>query len=91
MIHPKGNRVLTKPIKSEETVSAGGVILIAAGYKDNPTAVTADVIAIGPDCEHIGIGDLVLLSQYIGDKVEFHQEYFVLVEEPVILATIDRE
>jgi len=91
MIHPKGNRVLTKPVKAEETVSAGGVILVATSDKDNPAAVTADVIAIGPDCEYIGIGDLVLLSQYIGDKVEFHNEYFVLVEEPVILAAIDRE
>ncbi len=91
MINPMGNRVLTKPHRPEETMSQGGVILPALGTEKDPVAVTADVVAIGPDCNHIEIGHLVLLSQYLGDKVDFHGEYFVLVEEPVILATIDRE
>jgi len=87
-----GNRVLAKPQAPSETVSIGGVILPATNTeKSEPIAVTADVIAIGPECERIQVGNLVLLSQFLGDKVEFHNEYFVLVPEPIILATIDRE
>ncbi len=90
MINPMGNRVLTKPHRPEETVSQGGIVLPAQADKDQ-IAITADVVAIGPDCNKIEVGQLVLLSQYLGDKVDFHSEFFVLVEEPVILATIDRE
>lgn len=89
MINPMGNRVLAKPQNKEESISRGGVILLSGD--EEGVAVTADVIAIGPECDGIKVGDLVLLSQFIGDKVEFHNEYFILVPEPIVLAIIDRE
>lgn len=89
MINPMGNRVLAKPQSKEESVSKGGVILLSGD--EEGVAVTADVVACGPECCDIKVGDLILLSQFLGDKVEYHNEYFVLVPEPVVLATIDRE
>jgi co-chaperonin GroES (HSP10) len=90
MINPLENRVLASPRKSEETVTPGGLHLLS-NADERGGAVLADLVAVGPECTYLHVGDLVLLSQYIGDKVEFKHNFFVIVEETSVLATIDRD
>lgn len=91
MIYPNGNRVLTAPHAQEEMPRTESGLWLAQNQDERQGAVLADVVAIGPDVEFTEVGNLVLLSQYIGDKVDFKQNFFVIVEEPAILATIDRD
>ena len=91
MISPMGTRVLVSLMKIEETKTPGGVILpspINQGL-DERESVTGQVIAIGPECERIKVDTIVLVSQYLGDIVHYENQTFRIMDEAVVLATID--
>lgn len=89
MINPLGNRVLLKMIKTEEVQRDSGLVL--PGPANVQDVHQAEVMAIGPDVEHLEVGDLVLSSRHVGHFVEYNQDEFLLVEEPLVLAQLDRE
>ena len=88
MINPLGARVLIKVMKVEEQTLASGLVLPSdPAAKDTHKA---EVVATGPDVESLSVGDLVLITVYVGDDVEYEQEKFRVVDEEVVLAVIDR-
>ena len=58
---PLGDRVLVK-IKEPETTTASGIIIPDNASKEKPNQ--AEVIAIGPDVEHVSVGDSVMFAKF---------------------------
>ena len=87
-IKPLGKRVLLKPVPVEEQTSKGGVIIPAA-LKES--VYKADVMEVGDEVTKVEVGNLVLITQHVGDRVnrEGSEEYYILNEDD-LLATIDR-
>ena len=87
-IRPLGNRVLLEIVAVEEVETAAGILLPSSrGPSDTHKA---DVVAVGPDVNLVDMGDLVLVTTYSGDSVEYDQEAYRIVEEGTILAIIER-
>ena len=58
---PLGDRVLVK-VQEPETKTASGIIIPDNASKEKPTQ--AEVMAIGPDVEHVAVGDKVIYAKY---------------------------
>jgi chaperonin GroES len=58
---PLGDRVLVK-VQEPETTTASGIIIPDNASKEKPNE--AEVMAIGPDVEHVAVGDKVLFSKF---------------------------
>jgi len=79
MIKPYGKRLLVKLIEVENK-SPGGLLILP---KDKSEEVKiAEVISVGDELKGIPVGSRVVVSKYVGLKVN---EYF-LVDEKDILA-----
>ena len=88
---PLGNRVVIKPIESDEQVSAGG-IYIPDTAKEKPQE--GEVVATGPGKlsddgkrvpMEVAIGDIVVYSQYSGTEYkEAGGEYLVVREDDIL-------
>ncbi len=85
-IKPLGDRILVKPLKSEE-VTKSGIVLPETAEKERKEQ--GEVVAIG-DGEKIKklnlkVGDKVLFGKYAGDEVEMDkQEYKFLKDEDIL-------
>ena len=88
---PLGNRVVLKPIESDEQKSAGG-IYIPDTAKEKPQE--GEVIAIGPGKlsdegkrvpMEVAVGDIVVYSQYSGTEYKEDGEEYLVVREDDIL------
>ncbi len=87
-IHPLGNRVLVQRIAVEESMTQGGILL---PQTHGVMTHKAEVVEKGPDVsDRVGVGDLVLHTLYKGDEVESDQGKYLLLEEPDVLAIIER-
>ncbi len=58
---PLGDRVLVK-VQEPETKTASGIIIPDNASKEKPTQ--AEVMAIGPEAEHVAVGDKVVFAKY---------------------------
>jgi chaperonin GroES len=58
---PLGDRVLVK-VQEPETKTASGIIIPDNASKEMPTQ--AEVMAIGPEVEHVAVGDKVVFAKY---------------------------
>ena len=58
---PLGDRVLVK-VQEPETKTASGIIIPDNASKEKPTQ--AEVMAIGPDVEHVAVGDTVMYAKF---------------------------
>ena len=58
---PLGDRVLVKA-QEVETKTASGIIIPDNASKEKPTQ--AAVVAVGPDVEHVAVGDNVIYSKF---------------------------
>jgi chaperonin GroES len=58
---PLGDRVLVCP-QEVETQTASGIYIPDNASKEKPTQ--AQVVAIGPDVEHVAVGDNVIYSKF---------------------------
>lgn len=58
---PLGDRVLVK-VQEPETKTASGIIIPDNASKEKPTQ--AEVMAIGPEVEHVAVGDSVIYAKY---------------------------
>ena len=89
---PLGNRIVVKPLESEEQMSSGG-IYIPDTAKEKPQEGT--VIAVGPGRlsdegklipMDVAVGDTVVYSKYGGTEYkDGATEYLVLREDDVLL------
>ena len=96
-VHPLGDRVVVKPLTSEEAgMRTASGIIIPDTVKEKPEQ--GKVVAVGPGKFERGaripmgvkVGDRVLFSKYGPDEVKVAgQEYFI-VKESDILAVISK-
>lgn len=90
-ITPLGDRVLVKPVTSDEEVKGG--IIIPDSAKEKPT--TAEILALGTgkkDGEDyaftVKVGDKVIISKYGGTQVKYEDEEYTILREDDILGII---
>ncbi|HMQ02036.1 MAG TPA: co-chaperone GroES [Candidatus Doudnabacteria bacterium] len=99
-VKPLGNRILVKPLTTEE-VTASGIILPDTADKEKKTQGEIVALGNGSDIEKLGlkIGDKVVFGKYSGDEIEVEEagqtvEYKVLnvgeeKDESDVLAVIE--
>jgi chaperonin GroES len=85
-IKPLGDRVLVKPLTTEE-VTKSGIVLPDTAEKEKKEQ--GQVVAIGSGDKikklHLKVGDKVLFGKYAGEEVEIDKvEYKFLKDEDVL-------
>ncbi len=93
-IYPLNDKVVIKPLSSEE-VTKSGLVLPDTAEKEKPEQ--GEVIAVGPGklLENgkrapmsVKAGDKVLFTKYAPDEVEIDKEEYLVVEEEKIIGII---
>lgn len=87
-VKPLGSRILIQVQKIGEQELKSGLVLPSSNAPEDTHK--AEVVAIGPEVEHIQVGNLILVSLFAGEGVEIAQELYRIVDEEVVLAVIDR-
>lgn len=94
MIKPLGDRVVIKPLASEE-VTASGIVLPDTA-KEKPQE--GKVVAVGQGrllengervAPEVRVGDRVIYSKYAGTEVKYDGEEYLVLNERDILAVIE--
>lgn len=81
-INPKGDRVLVK-VRTEESVTAGGIFLPATNTDREPT-LTGTVVKIGGDVKETKPGEEIAFPKFAGNKIHIKShEYRLLVESDI--------
>jgi len=95
VIRPLGERVVVKPLPSEE-VTKGGIVLPDTA-KEKPQE--GEVIAVGPGrlldngtrvTIDLKVGDKVLFSKYAGNEVKLDDVEYLIMRESDILGVIEK-
>ncbi len=95
MIRPLGERVVVKPLPSEE-ITKGGIVLPDTA-KEKPQE--GEVVAVGSGrlldngtrvSIDLKVGDKVLFSKYAGNEVKIDGVEYLLVREADILGVIEK-
>ncbi len=93
-IKPLADRVIVKPSESEESTSAGGII-IPDTAKEKPQE--GEIVAVGPGKVdesgkaikmNVKVGDKVLYSKYGGTEIKYEGDEYLIMSEDQILAVI---
>ncbi len=88
-IKPLGERVLIQRVAVGEQQTDGGVYIPTPQREDG--TYKAEVVAVGEEVTKVKAGDLILISQYSGDRAQDDSaEEYIILEEKDILATVDR-
>ena len=83
---PLGDRVLVK-VQEPETKTASGIIIPDNASKEKPTQ--AEVMAIGPEVEHVSAGDKVVFAKYARTAaVTLDDEEYLVMEVSEILGVL---
>ncbi|MGB9803845.1 co-chaperone GroES [Desulfofundulus sp.] len=94
-IRPLGERVVVKPLPTEEKTKGG--IVLPETAKEKPQE--GEVVAVGPGrlLENgtrvpvdLKVGDRVLFSKYAGNEVKIDDEEFLIMREADILGVIEK-
>lgn len=95
MIRPLGERVVVKPLPSEERTKGG--IVLPDTAKEKPQE--GEVIAVGPGrlLENgqrvpidLKVGDRILFSKYAGNEVKIDDVEYLIMREADILGVIEK-
>ena len=95
MIRPLGDRVVVKPLPSEE-VTKGGIVLPDTA-KEKPQE--GEVVAVGSGrlldngtrvAIDLKVGDRVLFSKYAGNEVKLDDVEYLIMREADILGVIEK-
>lgn len=95
MIKPLGERVVVKPVPSEERTKGG--IVLPETAKEKPQE--GEVVAVGPGrlLENgtrvpidLKVGDRVLFSKYAGNEVKLDDVDYLIMREADILGVIEK-
>ena len=91
MLKPLGNRVLVKPLESDDT-TAGGIVLPDSAKK---RPQEAEVVAVG-DGERLEsgetlaitlkVGDVIIYPEYSGTEVRIDEEDHLIIDVDSVLA-----
>ncbi|MFZ5650196.1 MAG: co-chaperone GroES [Bacillota bacterium] len=95
MIRPLGERVVVKPLPSEE-ITKGGIVLPDTA-KEKPQE--GEVIAVGSGrlldngtrvAIDLKVGDKVLFSKYAGNEIKIDNVEYLIMREADILGVIEK-
>jgi chaperonin GroES len=90
-LQPMGDRLVVKPIQSEEKTKSG--IYLPDTAKEKPQE--GKVIAVGPGrmndegkriAPDVEVGDIVIYTKYGGSEIKIEGEEFIIMRESDILA-----
>lgn len=81
MIQPLGDRVLCRPVATDEHM-AGGTIVLMEGTRANLTSEQAEVVAVGPEAHGLKAGDWVLHKPFA--RKEAPDEQFWLAADDIL-------
>lgn len=92
-IHPLGDRVVVKPLESNEKTKGGIVLPDTAKEKPQEGKIVAvgqgrllDTGTIKP--LDVKVGDKILFGKYSGNEIRVDEEEFLIMKEEDILAVI---
>ncbi|MFZ5647720.1 MAG: co-chaperone GroES [Bacillota bacterium] len=95
MIRPLGERVVVKPLPSEE-ITKGGIVLPDTA-KEKPQE--GEVVAVGSGrlldngtrvAIDLKVGDKVLFSKYAGNEIKIDNVEYLIMREADILGVIEK-
>lgn len=95
MIRPLGERVVVKPLPSEE-ITKGGIVLPDT-VKEKPQE--GEVVAVGSGrlldngsrvAIDLKVGDKILFSKYSGNEVKIEDVEYLIMRESDILGVIEK-
>jgi len=95
VIRPLGERVVVKPLPSEE-ITKGGIVLPDTA-KEKPQE--GEVVAVGSGrlldtgtrvAIDLKVGDIVLFSKYAGNEVKIDNGEYLIMREADILGVIEK-
>jgi chaperonin GroES len=95
VIRPLGERVVIKPLPSEE-VTKGGIVLPETA-KEKPQE--GEVVAVGPGrlldngarvSIDLQVGDKILFSKYAGNEIKLDDVEYLIMRESDILGVIEK-
>lgn len=82
MLKPIKNNVIVKLIEKEK-VTASGIVLANA---DRDEVDRGEVIAVGPKCEDVQVGHIILANWNSATKAKHEDvDYWIVPEEEVVL------
>jgi chaperonin GroES len=90
-LQPMGDRLVVKPIQSEEKTKSG--IYLPDTAKEKPQE--GKVIAVGPGrmtdegkriASDVEVGDIIIYTKYGGSEIKIEGEEFIIMRETDILA-----
>jgi chaperonin GroES len=90
-LEPMGDRLVVKPMQSEEKTKSG--IYLPDTAKEKPQE--GKVIAVGPGrmtdegkriAPDVAVGDIVLYTKYGGSEIKIDGEEFIIMRESDVLA-----
>lgn len=87
-VKPLADRILVKPVKSEEKI--GGIIIPDTASKEKPTQGSIVAVGNGTKDEEmiLKVGDEVLYGKYSGTEIELDGEKYLIMRQSDILAVI---
>ena len=93
-LRPLGDRVIVKEMKTETKTKSGIVLPESAKEKSNE----AEVVSVGPGkyedgklvAPEIKKGDIVLYSEYAGQKVKIDGQEFTIIRLDDVMAVIEK-
>jgi chaperonin GroES len=84
---PLGDRVLLK-VQEVETQTASGIYIPDNASQEKPTQ--AEVIAVGPDVEHVKVGDNVVYTKFARSaSVTLDDQEYLVMEVAEILGVLN--
>jgi chaperonin GroES len=84
---PLGDRVLLK-VQEVETQTASGIYIPDNASQEKPTQ--AKVIAVGPDVEHVKVGDNVVYTKFARSaSVTLDDQEYLVMEVAEILGVLN--
>ena len=83
-LKPMADNILLKAHEAAESTASG--ILLATSTKEKPAIY--DVVAVGPDCHDVTVGDKVVVSKFIGTDITLDKVEFKFVKQEVLLAIV---
>lgn len=86
MLTPIKTKVLIKMQEGQEVTKSG--IILTANKENKP--ILAKVVAVGKDVKQVKTNDDVIVSRYIGNKIKYNNEEYIVLEEKEILARLER-
>lgn len=84
-LKPINNTAIIEMLEKEK-ISTGGIILT----RNDPKEITKGrVLAIGPNCKDIKVGDIILPNWNEARKNDLNDETFFVISEDEIIAILD--